>query len=269
MIVGFTFDDAIAVDARHDGQFGATVHPGWDIRGNANGGYVLALVGAAMRKAAHDRDPVTVTAHYLAPLTAGPVRITTEIAKVGRRFTTVTATLRQDERDAVRAIGAFGETWSLTEGLFNIAGEPPALPDFEDCARQGLGDSAFAVAFRDQVDVRLHPDDSGFDRGQPSGTAVVRGWFSFPDGRSIDVPAILLATDAFPPALFNMNITPGWVPTIELTVHVRAQPAPGPLRCVFTSRFVQGGMFEEDGELWDSRGILVGQSRQLGLVPRT
>jgi hypothetical protein len=80
--------------------------------------------------------------------------------------------------------------------------------------------------------------------------------------------AMLLATDAFPPAIFNVMGTPGWVPTVELTAHVRANPAPGPLRCVFSSRFVQGGMFEEDGELWDSRGVLVCQSRQIGLVPR-
>lgn len=267
--MGFEFDDATAVNANGDGQFSASVHPGWDIRGYANGGYVLALVATAMCQAAHGREPVTITAHYLAPLTAGPVEITTEIIKQGKRFTSVVATLRQGQRDAVRVIGAFGEIPDPTDGLFHIAGEPPELPDFEDCVHQGSGDSGFVVAFRNQVDVRLHPDDSGFDRGQPSGNAVVRGWFSFPDGRPMDALAMLLAADSFPPAIFNLTGTPDRVPTIELTVHVRAQPTPGPLRCVFTSRFVQGGMLEEDGEMWDSRGALVCQSRQLRLVPRT
>jgi acyl-CoA thioesterase len=37
---------------------------------------------------------------------------------------------------------------------------------------------------------------------------------------------------------------------------------------VFRSQFVQGGFFNEDGEIWDSAGRLVAQSRQLGLTPR-
>jgi len=59
-----------------------------------------------------------------------------------------------------------------------------------------------------------------------------------------------------------------WTPTVELTAHVRASPAPGWLRCRFSTRFVTAGFLEEDGEVWDSTGRLVGQSRQLALVPR-
>jgi len=51
-------------------------------------------------------------------------------------------------------------------------------------------------------------------------------------------------------------------------VHVRGVPAPGPLRCIFRSRFMQTGMFEEDGEMWDSEGRLVALSRQLALIPK-
>jgi hypothetical protein len=61
---------------------------------------------------------------------------------------------------------------------------------------------------------------------------------------------------------------PGWAPTLELTVHVRAHPAPGWLRVRHQTRNLAGGMFEEDCEIWDSAGRLVCQSRQLALVPR-
>ncbi len=266
--MGFAFDDAIAMTSVNGNQFSANVQSGWDIGGVANGGYMLALVGSAMGQAADGREPTTITAHYLAPLSAGSVEISTEVIKQGKRFTTVLATIRQGDRDALRAIGAFGEIPHPTDGLVHIAGAPPALPSFEDCAPRNSGIGDFPVALMNHVDVRLHPDDAGFARGQMSGQATVRGWFSFPDRRPVDTLAILLATDSFPPALFNLTGTPGWVPTIELTAHIRAEPAPGPLRCIFSSRFVQGGMFEEDGELWDSRGVLVCQSRQLGLVPR-
>ena len=59
-----------------------------------------------------------------------------------------------------------------------------------------------------------------------------------------------------------------WTPTVELTAHIRTNPAPGWLRCRFATRFVTAGFLEEDGEVWDRTGRLVGQSRQLALVPR-
>jgi acyl-CoA thioesterase len=58
------------------------------------------------------------------------------------------------------------------------------------------------------------------------------------------------------------------VPTLELTAHVRARPAPGLLACDVRTRFVSAGFLEVDGEYWDSTGTLVAQSRQLALVPR-
>ncbi len=99
------------------------------------------------------------------------------------------------------------------------------------------------------------------------------GWFGFVESESdddrIDVFGVLLATDAMSPVCFNLpGTTVGWAPTIDLTVHIRAVPAPGMLRCHFRSRAVQDGMFEEDGEIWDSAGVLVAQSRQLALLPR-
>ena len=59
-----------------------------------------------------------------------------------------------------------------------------------------------------------------------------------------------------------------WVPTLEMTTHVRGVPEPGWLRCKFTTRFITGGVLEEDGEVWDASGRLVAQSRQLALMPR-
>ena len=73
--------------------------------------------------------------------------------------------------------------------------------------------------------------------------------------------------DALPPVTFDLGL-PGWAPTLELTVHVRAQPAPGWAVVRHATRNVSGGHFEEDCEVWDSTGTLVAQSRQLALLPR-
>ena len=51
--------------------FTSEVQPGWDIGGNANGGYLMAIAGRAMADAV-GRPPVTLTAHYLRPAPPGP-----------------------------------------------------------------------------------------------------------------------------------------------------------------------------------------------------
>ena len=101
-----------------------------------------------------------------------------------------------------------------------------------------------------------------------SGPPTVQGWFRFPGGEPVDVLGLLVAVDAFPPTVFRAGLPLAWVPTLELTAHIRARPEPGWLRCTFATRFITGGYLEEDGEVWDSAGRLVAQSRQLALTPR-
>ena len=56
--------------------------------------------------------------------------------------------------------------------------------------------------------------------------------------------------------------------TLELTVHIRARPAPGALLGRVKTRHLRDGYHEEDLDLWDSKGTLVSQSRQLALLPK-
>ncbi|MEJ7801320.1 MAG: thioesterase family protein, partial [Ilumatobacter sp.] len=115
----------------------------------------------------------------------------------------------------------------------------------------------------------VHPRDAGFKDGRASGKPEMAGWFELPDDEPIDEFGLLMVADAFAPVVFNHGGFPvGWSPTLELTVHVRGRPEPGPLRCRFFSHFIEHGLFDEQGEIWDSAGRLVAQSRQLALVPR-
>ena len=84
----------------------------------------------------------------------------------------------------------------------------------------------------------------------------------------VDPVGLPMVCDALPPVTFDLG-RPGWAPTLELTVHVRAVPAPGWLKVSHRTRNVAGGMFEEDCEVWDSAGRLVAQSRQLAMQPRS
>lgn len=260
------FASATSVRPVADGEWAGAIAPGWDIAGNANGGYLLALAGRALVGAAARPDPVTVTAHYLSPGQPGPVRIATQILKVGKRFTTGTATMSAGDRPVLAVLATLGDL-SRAEGPELVEGAPPELPPPDECvALHGSG--TFPPPFMEKVDLRLHPDDAAFSTDRRSGQALMRGWFRFPDDEPVDSVALLCAVDAFPPTAFNARLPVAWTPTVELTAHIRANPVPGWLRCRFSTRFVTAGFLEEDGEVWDGAGRLVGQSRQLALVPR-
>lgn len=248
--------------------FDADVRPGWDIGGNANGGYLLAIAGRAMAEVV-GRPPLTVTAHYLAPAPDGPCTVEVDPVRVGRRMATATAVLRQGDREVIRVLGTFAEQADPSEAPVLLAdGGPPDLPPYDDCEMPAAADEGPLPAITERLAVRLRPGDGGYRFGTPTGRAEIAGWFSFADGHPVDPIALLLVADAFAPPVFNTSLPLAWVPTLELTVHVRGVPAPGPLACVFRTRFIHGGLLEEDGEMWDSAGRLVCQSRQLALTPR-
>jgi acyl-coenzyme A thioesterase PaaI-like protein len=260
------FSEATRVEHRGGSTWTAAIEPGWDIGGNANGGYLLVLAARAMALATGSPDPVSVTAHYLRPGKAGPVRLEAEAVRVGRRFATATALLLAGETPLLQTVGSFGDL-TQAEGPERVDAAPPELPDPDDCVRIHP-DSGKDPSFMSQVDLRLHPEDAGFREGLPSGEPRVRGWFRFPDAEPVDTLGLLLAVDSFPPTVFNARLPVGWAPTLELTAQVHARPQPGWLRCAFSTRVVTGGFLTEEGELWDAGGRLVAQSRQLALVPR-
>ncbi|MFL6203808.1 MAG: thioesterase family protein [Acidimicrobiales bacterium] len=270
------FADATAATRDPDAPdiYDAAVAAGWDIGGNANGGYLLSIAARAMTQAAGRADPVTLTAHYLSPGKPGALRISTELVKAGKRFATVRALVQGPGDKAVIAVlGTFGDLdpSAAADAPTSVHSPPPELPPIDACVpmrRVALSDEAGPPDFMHNIHLSLHPDDAGFMVGERSGAGRMRGWFSLRD-QPIDTIGLLTAVDSFPPTIFNMGLPVGWVPTVELTAHVRARPAPGALRCAFTTRFVTGGFLEEDGEVWDSTGTLVAQSRQLALIPRT
>jgi acyl-CoA thioesterase len=262
--VGFASDTAVRTDGA--GRYATEIRPGWDIAGNANGGYLLSVAVRAMRDAAGRPDPVTVTGHFLAPGRPGLAVVVTEIVKRGRTFTTATGALDAGGKRLLQVLGTFGDV-STPMGLERVEAAPPDLPPPDACVAVVPAET-FPPPFMGRVELRLHPDDAGFAMGEPSGEPRVRGWFRLREDEAIDTIGLVLAVDAFPPTAFNAQLPVAWTPTVELTAHVRARPAPGWLRCVFTTRFVTGGFLEEDGEVWDDTARLVAQSRQLALIPR-
>jgi acyl-CoA thioesterase len=263
-----SFAEASAVSGGA-GSWTADIEEGWDIFGISNGGYLMSVATRAMEAESGGRRLISVTGHYLNPADAGPVAVSVDVLKTGRSLSMLRASLSRDDRPLVVVTGVLADPGRPLPEDELILGGPPELPPPEACVMAEPSTTApLPPPFTGKVDVRIHPEDASALVGQRSGSPVMRGWFRLRDGEALDAHAVVLATDAFPPAIFNSSLPVGWTPTIDLTVQVR-DPAPsGWLACRFSTRFVTDGLLEEDGELWSEDGRPVALSRQLALVPR-
>ena len=251
-------------------QFSGHVDPAWNIGGNPNGGYLLAIAAQALRQTTPDQpDPLSITAHYLLPgLPDQACRVDTQVLRSGRNISTVRATLAQDGGARLELLAAMGRLGKLGAAdapsqLPVIALTRPNLPPPEDCVGRSGAAQGVVLPILGRLEIRLHPQQA---MPGAAGQATVSGWIRFADGRPPDALACLLMVDAFPPAVFGLLGMVGWVPTVELTVQLRRRPVPGWLMGQFWSNDLSDGRLIEDGALWDADGHLVAQSRQLALM---
>jgi hypothetical protein len=134
---------------------------------------------------------------------------------------------------------------------------------WEDCSRLlPRAPDGRRVALVDQVEVRIEPGTRGFMDDHPSGRGELRGWLALPRGENFDPSSLLFAVDAFPPATFDIEFS-GWVPTLELTVYVRALPSPGPVRILQCAQLIDAQRVDELCWVWDRTGRLVAHGSQL------
>lgn len=263
------YDRHVAVRDAGPGEYAADLADGWKVGGGLNGGYLLSVIGSALRE--HDPahpDPVSVTAYYLSAAVAGPATVRTRTVREGRSTAVLAADLEQDGEARISALATYGDLSRLPDEVATTA-RPPEIPPVADCVPNEKAPAQLrAIApLMDRFDMRFDPACAGWMRGEPSGRGVLQAWFRLADEREPDPISLLTVVDALPPVTFDLGRM-GWAPTMELTAHVRALPAPGWLVVRHETRNIAGGMFEEDCEVWDSAGRLVAQSRQLARVPR-
>jgi acyl-CoA thioesterase len=99
------------------------------------------------------------------------------------------------------------------------------------------------------------------------GHPALSGWIRLHGEETVGACMLAGFADGFPPTLLSQSDL-GWLPTLELTVHVLAVPVASEpwLRAELRTRTVTGGLVDEDGELWDASGQLVARFRQLALL---
>lgn len=262
------FDRDTAVRRRAPGVHDIDLSPGWAIGHALNGGYLLAVVARALGETLPHSDPFSITAHYLSASAPGPAVIRSETVRTGRTLSTGSAGLFQTDADGneterIRVLASYGDLGTVDHDV-RTSTKPTPMPPVDQCFST-LDNPAGPDAVPEmgkRLDLRLDPATCGWAVGAPSGKGEMRAWFALADGRDSDPLSLLMAVDALPPTAFELGLS-GWVPTVELTVHVRARPAPGPLRVSIRTVNYAGGFLEEDVEIWDGADRLVAQSRQL------
>ena len=264
--VAYQFDEETALVQRDDTHWQTNLTSTWNIGDNPNGGYLLAPLAKAMASVSGHPDPLSITTHYLRPGTAdAPAEIEAEMIRTGRTIGTVRGRLVQGGKSRIESIAAFTDL-SSTESVVDIDTPVAPIPNPDDCVSRTELEQGVILPIMNRLDVRIHPDHAV---AVASREAAITGWIRFGDGRPVDAHALPLFADAFPPPLFSKVGYIGWVPTLELTVHVRRRPVEGWIRGHFRTSDATGNRTIEDGWLWDESGALVAVARQVGLVLST
>jgi acyl-coenzyme A thioesterase PaaI-like protein len=244
-----------------------------------NGGVMVATATRAVLDTSPHEYPVATSAHFLRVPRLEPAEVEVTWLKRGRTAATARATVVQESQPVLEVTITTGslppdppDDGSTGNGELSWTGEPPQLPPVEECVNLGhwagtVGPDGTA-GYAAQVDLRLDPATTGWRKGRPAGVPEMRGYFRLREDRVPDAYLLALAVDGLPPVVFGLGAA-GWSPTVELTWHMRAVPAPGLLRVATRCRHVSGGWFDEEAEVWDAASRLVAQSRQIARVGRS
>jgi hypothetical protein len=233
-----------------------TLDERWAIGGRPHGGYLLRESVRPALTEAHPH-PLVVSAHFLRSPDGGPATVEVDTLRTGRRVSQLRTRLVQHGETVLET--------QVTTSRLDAAAEPhwsqsavPDLAPLEACRRTPAEPvPGFRIGHLDFVHVRTDLDELG--KHPTPGTVLAHLAM---DGAPATALDLLVLADAMQPTAMGMGV-PGWFPTVELTVYVRALPAEGWLVGRQRTQELLDGWFDEDCDLWDSRGRLVCQARQL------
>jgi acyl-CoA thioesterase len=263
-------DQALQLATASEGRFACDLASAWSLDGRPHGGYVAALLERAATLAVDRPDARvrSISVNFLRPASIGPAQIEVRVERAGRTLTTVSAHLRQGQTAAAMGVLTYSPPWPSAAPA--DLSDAPSIPG-PLAYRRLLAAPFVAASFLQRIDLRLHSDPPLYSS---SPRAEVTGWIRPAIARRPDPAWLITASDSFPRALTPRFSVPGMVPSPSVALHmlihepdVAAIVAPDEFVLArFTTRRVNDGFFDEDGSLWSTGGILLAQSRQLGLL---
>ena len=204
------------------------------------------------------------------PRPRGTAEIRTTVLRRGRTASHVRAVLVQSERTMVDAVMVLGALAPGTAPRYSDIA-PLRIPAPDQCV--GLPpQTPEGVPVGVLRDHRAPPRPPHGPRAPRRRGARGLRWPSCaagsgsPTAREPDAASLLYFVDAIPPATLLIGSS-GWVPTLSMSVYVRARPAPGWLGIRFTADLVAAGTVDETCTLWDSDGPCGGAGDAAGPPP--
>ena len=262
------FHDDITLQELSSGLFGTEIIEDYWIIVGPNGGYLGALLTNAgeMHLGLQTYQLRSITIHYLTPPKLGPVKIRVATIRAGKSVTFLRFEMTQNSKIVLVATGVWA---SNDKGIESPRIVIPEVPGPKDCP--------IPIRLTDSP-TRLHEKweirsvNQAFDALTTTSNSRMQWWIRPKEFSPISSSLIVAAADALPPPIFFQSDTIKMAPTVDLTIHVRAdinsvQWSPASwLLAEFVTNHASGGFIEEDGLIWDDDGTLLCMSRQLALA---
>jgi len=250
-----------AVTRQDEFTYLGEVTDAWSIGGVANGGYSMAIATRALSDCLEHKDPLSITGHYLSRAEPGPVILKIEKLSEGRSITTAVVRFIQSGKERIRFTASFTD-FLKSSGDTLYEREPLKFPPISECIKMPYIEG-FTPILEKQIDRKFTPTSDWWNEDRNRDRASLDAYYSWPAGEQIDLLSLVFFLDTMTPPVFNRLGARGWVPSIELTIHLRAKPVPGPVLMRGKTDFVTSGFLGEDDEIWDAGGNIVAEARQI------
>lgn len=249
--------DTLVLSPYRPDHFKVQISEAWNAGSYPNGGYLAAFALKAIAAVSPFPDAIASSSFFLSRAVIGEADIHVTELRVGRSTASYSADIFQGKL-RTRVTATFADLSKSPAGI-EFEGElPPDILPLSECTRAPITlESGTPLRISQHVDMLID------NRSKSSKLQMTQAaWWRFADGTEPDGLSAVLAVDSFVPVIFNLGHGT-WCPTLELTTHLRAIPAPGWLRVYRRTNLLNHGYFEEDAAVWDSNDVLVMQSRQL------
>lgn len=253
--------------------FALTISDRWAVGPGANGGYIAGLMARGVVESIPHLLPEAVgvtlhsmTSHYLRPPTPGPAILVVAPLRLGRGVSVIDASIWRDDKLLSTARAIVGpDRQGTTEFTDRV---PPSFDPPESIERETSDNPNFVRARYDTRYAVGRPMEEF--SGADVMVAEVAGWIRTTDHAAVDVPLAIALTDSWIPAVMvRSGFEDKVLSTLDLTAHLFhpfTPPIDDWIAVRNRSSVSRGGYADIDTELWSTDGVLLGQSRQLGLL---